>query len=200
VTIDGLKQKKIRFAREKSEQILAVFLRDADDGYRPIDDPTGKDAALAIPPETPPRRNSRPYSTVVPSRRNTDSVIPTSNIANPVAASTTDQVVMALEPYRATRTPSPESSTAGGEVAERRSERRRETGKMSISEPRMNYATYREHPSYLRMSDVERKRCDLQMRVYRARVIFDAKIPLRVFRDPQECVEVWEILDRERCL
>lgn len=44
------------------------------------------------------------------------------------------------------------------------------------------------------MSDAERKRCGLQMRVYRARTQMPGHVLLRVFRDPGECVEVEEVL------
>ena len=40
-----------------------------------------------------------------------------------------------------------------------------------------------------------RKRYELQMRVYKARSMMPAHIALRIFRRPEECVEVWGILD-----
>lgn len=40
-----------------------------------------------------------------------------------------------------------------------------------------------------------RKRYELQMRVYKARLVMPGHIRLRVFRRPEECVEVWGILD-----
>ncbi|KAH9479808.1 Phosphatidate phosphatase APP1 [Psilocybe cubensis] len=48
------------------------------------------------------------------------------------------------------------------------------------------------------ISEAEKKRNDLQMRVYRARTQMPSHIPLRIFRDPSECVEAQEILDQER--
>ena len=45
------------------------------------------------------------------------------------------------------------------------------------------------------MTDAERKRFDLQMRVYKARMEMPDSIPLRVFRNPAECVEAKQILD-----
>jgi len=42
----------------------------------------------------------------------------------------------------------------------------------------------------------EKKRQDLQTRVWRARREIPAHIPLRVFRRPEECVEAREILER----
>jgi len=45
------------------------------------------------------------------------------------------------------------------------------------------------------MSDVNKKRT-LQRRVYNARKRIPGHIPLRVFKDPSECVEVEELLRR----
>jgi hypothetical protein len=42
----------------------------------------------------------------------------------------------------------------------------------------------------------ERKRLELQQRVWRARSVIPKEIPLRVFRDPLECVEAFQILDK----
>ncbi|KAF9554965.1 hypothetical protein CPC08DRAFT_782165 [Agrocybe pediades] len=47
------------------------------------------------------------------------------------------------------------------------------------------------------MTDTEKRRYELQLRVYRARTQMPSHIPLRVFREPGECVEAQEILDRE---
>jgi hypothetical protein len=44
------------------------------------------------------------------------------------------------------------------------------------------------------VSDAEKKRYGLQMRVYRARTQMPGHVPLRVFRHPGECVEVEEVL------
>lgn len=46
------------------------------------------------------------------------------------------------------------------------------------------------------VSEPERKRDELQARIYRARGVMPEHIPLRVFRHPRECVEAGEILDR----
>jgi hypothetical protein len=44
------------------------------------------------------------------------------------------------------------------------------------------------------LSDADKKRNGLQMRVYRARTQMPGHVPLRVFRNPKECVEVEEVL------
>ncbi|EIN09461.1 hypothetical protein PUNSTDRAFT_143017 [Punctularia strigosozonata HHB-11173 SS5] len=42
----------------------------------------------------------------------------------------------------------------------------------------------------------ERRRFELQQRVYKARAIVPPHIPIRVFREPQECVEAADMLDK----
>jgi hypothetical protein len=39
------------------------------------------------------------------------------------------------------------------------------------------------------MSAAEKRRYDLQMRVYKARNVMPREIPLRVFKKPEECME-----------
>jgi hypothetical protein len=46
------------------------------------------------------------------------------------------------------------------------------------------------------LSDLERRRNELQIRVWKARMLVPAHVPLRVFRQPEECVEAAEILER----
>jgi len=45
------------------------------------------------------------------------------------------------------------------------------------------------------LSSTERKRYDLQLRVYKARLLMPSHIPLRIFTNPEECVEAARILD-----
>ncbi|KAM5544170.1 hypothetical protein V8D89_001830 [Ganoderma adspersum] len=45
-------------------------------------------------------------------------------------------------------------------------------------------------------AESEKKRYELQTRVWKARLDVPPQIPLRMFREPEECVEVNEILDR----
>ena len=50
--------------------------------------------------------------------------------------------------------------------------------------------------SQSQMSEAERKREELQSRLWRARLDVPPQVPIRIFREPEECVEVHEILDR----
>jgi len=49
---------------------------------------------------------------------------------------------------------------------------------------------------FARLPEAEKRRYALQKRVYVARTQMPGHVPLRVFRDPRECVEVEEILGR----
>lgn len=51
-------------------------------------------------------------------------------------------------------------------------------------------------PDSMNLTEPEKKRMELQMRVYRARAVIPDHIPLRIFRHPQECIEAENILDR----
>jgi len=46
------------------------------------------------------------------------------------------------------------------------------------------------------MPEIEKKRLELQIRVYRARSQMAPHIPLRIFRKPEECIEASQILDK----
>lgn len=68
----------------------------------------------------------------------------------------------------------------------------------SASSTSRNSTSSSSSSTYARLSDVDRKRYELQKRVYRARQRMPGRVPLRIFRYPDDCVEVEEILDRER--
>ena len=42
----------------------------------------------------------------------------------------------------------------------------------------------------------EKKRSDLQLRVWKTRLVIPEKIAFRVFREPEECIEADQVLDR----
>ena len=50
-------------------------------------------------------------------------------------------------------------------------------------------------PKPAKMSDAEWKRLELQMRVDRARVNMPQSVRFRLFMNPEECVEAFEVLD-----
>jgi hypothetical protein len=61
----------------------------------------------------------------------------------------------------------------------------------------MSGTTASAHPSDANLSDKEKKRQELQARVYKARTQMPGHIPLRVFRATEECIEVEEIFKKQ---
>lgn len=49
-----------------------------------------------------------------------------------------------------------------------------------------------------KMTEEERKRFDLQMRVYKARSVVPLHIPVRVFQQPSDCVEMEGLINKVR--
>lgn len=193
-------------ARDRPEQIIGIFLRDADDSYSPLEDPTGINAIFAIPSASTTRSSastrSFSSSSLKQIARGSSSTSTTFGVVEP-----TDRFTAAPESYAPVESPNsqpgkhrvPASSKSSLSYTPRRSTATSissTTGGRS-QEERMNFVTYKEHPAYTSMSDVEKKRCDLQMRVYKARVVVPDAIPLRVFRDPRECEEAQRTLKRE---
>ncbi|KAF7361611.1 hypothetical protein MVEN_00504300 [Mycena venus] len=186
------------FARERPDQILAVFIRDVDEFGELLEDPTGWKAIGAssshLNGELWPRQS---WSTTASSTPTTPAAYslppahkdkdyfqppnaPMTAEPDPIVEMTpTPQLTprpTSLNAFRAT-TPTPSirsaasTSTAGSST------------KSSTKE---------------RMSETERKRYELQLRVWRARTQMPGHVPLRIFRDPRECVEAEEILKREK--
>ncbi|KAI0642090.1 hypothetical protein C8Q79DRAFT_918503 [Trametes meyenii] len=230
-------------ARERPDQILGIFIRDAGargDGAEPLDDPTGAeafrlgfDAGLGLPGSAPTggirgagRRltgrstPSRSMSDAIPSappspKRPTrtysgsETATPGSNSSSPTygyfgAGSRTHSPITeepgagpemgmgasggtssgagtpsSFPPPGFARLPPPQN---GGVGASTGSGEWRET-------------TGRWQPQAQAMTDAEKKRVDLQMRVWRARLDVVPRILIRVFREPEECVEVGALLD-----
>ncbi|KAH9893538.1 hypothetical protein C8Q73DRAFT_697378 [Cubamyces lactineus] len=83
------------------------------------------------------------------------------------------------------RTPRASSSPGSGEW--------RETTARWQPQPQAQSQTQQQQQG---MSDAEKKRWELQTRLWKARLDVPLHVPIRVFREPEECVEVDEILDR----
>ncbi|KAI9067975.1 hypothetical protein FKP32DRAFT_1588164 [Trametes sanguinea] len=131
-------------ARERPDQILGIFIRDAA---------VGGAGSLTHSPITEEPSASPEMGMGVPSS------YPPPGFARPRPSPGTGEWKDTTERWQQKQQPSPPSSSQG-------------------------------------MSDVERKRWDLQTRLWRARLEVPPHIPLRIFREPEECVEVDEILDR----
>ncbi|KAF9078001.1 hypothetical protein BDP27DRAFT_1310560 [Rhodocollybia butyracea] len=202
-------------ARERTSQVLAIFIRDVGDG-EPLSDPTGNMFDKAPPPHTPIR--SAPPSLDIPGRNlsggdrlngPTRTLAPlTTTLRMPLSAGLSIGLksadyfspnVFTAEPEQLidfgddspiTPTTAPPSAYAFVKP----------TTPVTPATPRSSLST----STGSKMPEGERKRYELQMRVYKAKAMLvsgesnrdGSKIILRVFKSPLECVETWGLLDR----
>lgn len=201
-------------ARERPPQILGIFIRDASDHelVAPLDDPTGRMSLLgAGPPSamradefvTTPRRGSgRLLPDALSKRRMTFGRGATSP---PVAikeepdyftshllidAPISDEPV-SLSPTVSNGVPSFALNGVNGYRNENFTPGASD-GYFTPSSSGRTATT----PGAQFVSDAQRKQNELQIRVYKARLDIPEHIALRVFRQPSECVEAMEILER----
>ena len=220
-------------ARERPEQILAIFIRDAsvrgDSPVRPLDDPTGAeayrwsmDAELATPGSAPAQTGGR-FSQAM---RRANSKLPSRSMSQSDAV---PDLPPPPVPRKATR------SYSGVDAASRSSSNSSGSSSDYFTSASRSHATITEEPHEIPdmemndkpwpppgfskpppgsqaerrenrwppqgqpstpLPDAEKKMVDLQVRLWRARLDVPPHIPLRIFREPEECVEVNEILDR----
>ncbi|TBU47533.1 hypothetical protein BD309DRAFT_988005 [Dichomitus squalens] len=223
------------FARERPEQILAIFIRDArardDDSVHPLDDPTGveafrwsmdaglttpgsaptqtsgrfsqamrransklplrsmsqSDAVPQPPPPAAPRKVARSYSGAdVASRSSSNSSGSSTSPTDYFSSAARSHSPITEEPHESppmemnarSWPPSGFSKPPPGSQAERRESGFYSQAQLSTPLPDMG------------------KMADLQMRLWKARLDVPPQIPLRVFREPEECVEVDEVLEK----
>ncbi|KAI5121638.1 hypothetical protein M0805_001166 [Coniferiporia weirii] len=210
-----------QLAGERHNQILAVFVRDANGpGVGPLDDPTGEKIkhqhiapkrtvsyASGMPPLPPTHTRGNFARTVSdneyenmhqphvdtfgpvvegsdfppeysPIHRPRAQDPPASFSSDPTHGPRTPQTPSnagsAYDPYLGTTTP-PHSS--------------------SLSSPSLQFPGSITKAELANLTPSERRRYDLQERVYRARLRMPSHIPLRVFKEPEECVEADRILN-----
>ncbi|KAJ6498976.1 hypothetical protein C8R45DRAFT_99380 [Mycena sanguinolenta] len=182
-------------ASERPDQVLAVFIRDVDDFGEPLEDPTGWNAVGVSsshspldteqwPPRAWPSASSStpttPAYSLPPSHKDYFPPPKTPRTAEPAPivdmnATTPRPRQPSIYAYGQYRRATPSIRTAAsGSTA----------GSSSATRDRM--------------SEAERKRDDLQLRVWRARTQMPSDVPLRIFRDPNDCVEAEDILRREK--
>jgi len=179
------------FARERPDQVLAVFIRDVDEFGELLEDPTGWKAVGAssshLNGEVWPRRS---WSTTASSTPTTPAYsLPPAHkdkgyFPPPNAPLTAEpDPILEMTP---TATPRPASKQAYQAITPTPSVRSAASSSTTGSATRE------------RMSEAERKRYELQLRVWRARTQMPGHVPLRIFRDPRECVEAEEVLRKEK--
>ncbi|TFK51999.1 hypothetical protein OE88DRAFT_1658744 [Heliocybe sulcata] len=212
-------------AAERPKQILAIFVRDVsvDENADPVDDPTGQSWKPPAPTTldrnttVKPAKGGRmpgltPLATGrgIPRRVASDMVSPSS--ATPTSRPTKahslnfDQSPLASadEPpdyFSSSSTPStplyassfsnePEYAASISSDAPSSTPSSRRSSRIWIP------GASRQNSMQYAISDTERRRLELQTRIWKARSQIPSSIRLRIFRRPEECVEAFEILGR----
>ncbi|KAJ3803194.1 hypothetical protein GGU11DRAFT_671132 [Lentinula aff. detonsa] len=176
-------------ARERTEQVLAIFIRDTGEGEA-LSDPTG-DSYDRMPSRSAPTNplvdfSDSPLSTTVQSVQPTHPFPPGS--FTPITPITPRTPAIPATPITGStsvtpRTPkTPWTNHSNASYASFKSKR-------SVG------STSTVGNSVARMTESEKKQYELQMRVNRARGSLPFRTALRVFRSPEECLETWELLD-----
>lgn len=186
-----------RLARERPQQILAVFLRDVETGD-PIDDPTGwKALGVAISKEDmmrPRVRRTRTLSNLL------SSSVTSSTSRNETSGNYFTSTPLTAEPESVK--PSAGSSTFACPPPSAYSYYNSNNPVPVIHAPDGSVlsksSTLSSTSSGSRMTEGEKRRVALQARVHLARTLMPGHIPLRVFRNPGECVEADEVLGKEQ--
>ncbi|KAK0440941.1 uncharacterized protein EV420DRAFT_1580999 [Desarmillaria tabescens] len=162
------------FASQRPEQILAVFIRHAHNG-EPLEDPTGSHPTGEIELRSAPPAYGTESGTMRASRRSTSGTYSTMYAVRTPTTSRKESSQANSDYFAYPLTDEPDS------IAEKESSG---SGSYFLSNPRT--------PS--RLTEAERKQIELQMRVYSARAMIPKHIPFRVFRSPEDCVEMHQVL------
>ncbi|KAH0582395.1 hypothetical protein H2248_010339 [Termitomyces sp. 'cryptogamus'] len=185
-------------ARERPRQILAVFLRDVEVGD-PIDDPTGW-KSLGV--------TGSKEDTIRPRTRRTLSNFLSNSTASPPPRNETSgnyftSTTLTAEPQPMKLPTGPSTSTFSGPPPSAFNHHNQyipnlnhwhaPDGSVSSKSSTLSSAS-----SGSKMTETEKRKAALQARVHLARTLMPSHIPLRVFRNPSECVEVDEVLGREQ--
>lgn len=205
-------------ARDRPDQILGIFIRDASGGpgessVRPLDDPIGRDAwQAAFELDTPSSASSvstrerlsgasgRRSGRSTPSRSTSDAMPPA--VPNKPSRSYSGAEMMSL-----TSTSSAESGrydyfSSAAPTHPSITEELQGVPPMTLvpdagggderAWPPPGFST----PKPPAPGAEEKKRIELQIRLWRSRLEVPTRVPIRIFREPEDCVEVNEILDR----
>jgi hypothetical protein len=173
-------------ARDHPEQILCIFIRDVntyEDGGGGIEDPTGAHArdggrkrnpwgmSMSRGGRTSPKFMSSPSPPSSPEM----SQAPSSSSEGYVSKTPTLSTPSGQRPFTDTLYSEPESYSPSH---------------TTITPTMMPTLTHR-----LTLSEPEKKRVQLQTRVWKACAEVPMNVVFRVFRDPLECVEAFQVID-----
>ncbi|CCM02585.1 uncharacterized protein FIBRA_04688 [Fibroporia radiculosa] len=191
-------------AKERPAQILAVFVRDvgAEREMEPLDDPTG---SRVLRLEEQSESGPYPFAPSMSSRSSSKSSTSRGSVIRSITDTYSAPRYAPRKPmrmYSDTEVVSgPRESTNGyfnstsltaSPVTEEPEEMSTQSSP-GVPSDRVSGDVYSGTRQYV--SDVERRRSDLQMRVWRARLDIPDHIPLRIFRTPEECEEAAILLD-----
>lgn len=171
-------------ARDHPEQILCIFIRDVntyEDGGGGIEDPIGSRARENGKKRTPWGMSmSRGRSS--PKSMSSQSLAP--SVVSRAPSESTDDYF--------SRTSS--SSTAGGQPYTDALFTEPETY-ASLSQSTITPGTMPTLTHRLTLSESERKRMSLQARLWKACAEVPTNVAIRIFREPLECVEAFQVID-----
>lgn len=189
-------------AMERPQQVLAVFIRDArgppnGEKPQPIDDPTGATASIRW--KNYPHRSDSGRIFRQNSRSSSYDATPIQPMITP---GPTPNYGDRQRPTNAKRQGSADyfSRPGGSSLAPGTPN---DNGSTPWSSPQVQEdplageidASVVLGPKPAKMSDVEWKRLELQMRVDRARVNIPQSVRFRLFTNPEECTEAFDVLD-----
>lgn len=154
-----------------------MFIRHAHNG-EPLEDPTGSNPTGDIELRSAPPAYGSESGTMRASRRSTSGTFPTTYAVRTPTTPRKDSSQPNSDYFTYPLTDEPDS------IAEKES-----SGSFFSSNSRTPST-----PSGSRLTEAERKKIELQMRVYSARAMIPKHIPFRVFRSPEDCVEIHQVL------
>lgn len=165
-------------ARDHPEQILCIFIRDVntyDDGGGGIEDPIGIHTREG-------GKKRSPWGVSMSRVRYSPKSMSSQSLASSVSRSTDDYFsrtptsATGQKPFTDTLYTEPESYDSLSQA--------------TITPSNMPMLTHR-----LTLSESERKRMNLQTRLWKACAEVPTNIPIRIFRHPLECVEAFQVID-----
>lgn len=173
-----------RLAAEKPNQIIGIFIREAEPGI-PLDDTIG--ANLAAMKE---RFGEEALSTPRPRRTTLETPKPSHTARvmayvprTPKVQTPNNTKTMGGDYFGSAQiTEEPESMPSSSSYPAAYVPRSRRTTKASSISSISSVAS--------KMPEEDRKRYDLQIRVYKARAFVPLHIPIRIFQQPGDCVEI----------
>ena len=168
----------VDLARERPGQILGIFIRDVASGADQSSVFLNETQVMtnepeSMPPETPSSGRPSIYESDSPSRQS-----------------------FPYEPRRSFGDPSRRSQRQMQQQPQLVPRMQIPTGSFLDEEHPMPGRDPWENPQPVQMTLAERRRWELQQRVIKARQMLPPRVMLRIFKEPEECIEAHQILDQ----